>query len=178
MKRRTNDGATALMLAADRGHGMCVDILLGAGANVNAENGSGRTALIYAADTGYLKCIQLLLAAGASVNSNDSNGETALNVAMRPRETGNNIGRRKYVQMVLTVDTKILFSPHTFCETKRKWTKLLFVAGGTTGRNIPHGTPDFFEETKESCLSLKSQCRRVVKKHLTSAIKCTVEFSY
>ena len=176
MKRRTNDGATALMLAADRGHGMCVDILLGAGANVNAENGSGRTALIYAADTGYLKCIQLLLAAGASVNSNDSNGETALNVAMRPRETGNNIGRRNMFKWCSPWIRKY-FSHHTPFGDKTEGTKLLFVAGGTTGRNIPHGTPDFFEETKESCLSLKSQCRRVVKKHLTSAIKCTVEFS-
>ena len=168
-EKRTNNATTALMLAADRGHERCLDVLLGAGVNVNVQDGSGRTALIFAADTGYLKCIQLLLAAGASVNSFDSNDETALNVAMRPREMGNNFGRRSHLGrsiMWLRAWTRKYYSHSTPFGGKTEVAKLLFVAGGTTGRNIPGETHDFFEESEESRLGLKSQCRRAIRKHL------------
>lgn len=61
---RDDSGCTALMTAAERGNVAALDLLLAAGAAVDADNAerSGMTALWYAADAATARC---LLAAGA-----------------------------------------------------------------------------------------------------------------
>jgi len=58
-----------------------VQMLLNAGANVNATDNSGYTALIYAADKGDKDVVQMLLNAGANVNATGEDGSTALILA-------------------------------------------------------------------------------------------------
>jgi hypothetical protein len=70
---KTNDGWTALMMAAVNGHIFAVDILLSKGADVNARDNKGMTAQGYAScnkmypseNNVYRKIIELLEEAGA-----------------------------------------------------------------------------------------------------------------
>ena len=101
-----NSGATALIAAARSASAPCIELLLEAGADINAGNmNGGNTPLIAAAYWGFLqevsksnpapnkpmtensvnstrnmteRCIQLLLQAGANVNSTNEYGFTAL----------------------------------------------------------------------------------------------------
>ena len=96
------DGKSTLMTAAARGKFSCCQMLLAAGANVNAQdNYVGNTPLIYAAlghlefiafrlkhpfhlnaaAPGTSKCLKLLLDAGADVNRPDKRGNTSLHAA-------------------------------------------------------------------------------------------------
>ena len=59
----------------------CADILLSAGAKVNAADGVGRTALMVAAGRCPARIVEKLLAAGAEVNAVDDSGRTALMMA-------------------------------------------------------------------------------------------------
>ena len=73
----TDDGYTALMISAERGHGSVVDALLKAGAAVNqVTTDDGWTALMMAAEKGHFNVCQLLLDAGAdfSVQSTRQSG--------------------------------------------------------------------------------------------------------
>ena len=96
------DGKSALMTAAARGKVYCCQLLLNAGADVNAQdNIECNTPLIYAATGGLeflcfrlrhpfhlseaapgtTECLKLLLGAGADVNQPNQRGETALHAA-------------------------------------------------------------------------------------------------
>jgi hypothetical protein len=66
--------------AADRPSSM-VQILIEAGANVNARTRSGFTALMVAAGRGHTEVVQKLLEAGADVNAKANNGQTASRLA-------------------------------------------------------------------------------------------------
>ena len=55
-----------------------VNMLLQAGADVNATGVEGSTALMHSASNGSHSCVQLLLEAGADVNAKDDGGHTAL----------------------------------------------------------------------------------------------------
>ncbi len=72
-------GKTALMRAAEKGHGKCVSYLTKAGGNVDApmRRRGGRTALMLAAEEGQSECVSLLFSAGADVNSLGSKERTA-----------------------------------------------------------------------------------------------------
>ena len=96
------NGMSALMKAAARGKLSCSQMLLNAGANVNAQDKfDGNTPLIYAAlghleflaynlgnpfhlnvaAPGTSECLKLLLDAGADVNKPDQRGNTSLHIA-------------------------------------------------------------------------------------------------
>jgi uncharacterized protein len=83
-----NDGETALMFAAKKGHApcistllahACVDALARQGADLNLPDRRGITPLMYAAYMG--ACVSVLLAKGADRDLVDSDGQTALSYA-------------------------------------------------------------------------------------------------
>ena len=83
------DGDTALHLAALYGHAQCVQMLLGAGANVAVRDADGGTPLHDACAGGFEAIVGMLLAAagpaGASevANARDGDDETPLHMAAR-----------------------------------------------------------------------------------------------
>ena len=66
------------MRAAFLGHDRCVEVLLDAGADINAQDEVGRTALMEACVAFKKDVIRLLISRGADVNLCDNNGCTAL----------------------------------------------------------------------------------------------------
>ncbi len=84
VRQRTEDGWTALHLAAHFGHGDAVDALLAAGADVNAwaEN-THRNQPLHAALAGRAdaRIVMALLRARAGVNAADGGGYTPLHLA-------------------------------------------------------------------------------------------------
>lgn len=71
-----------LIRATVENHLEIVELLLDAGAEVDAQDVRGNTALIWASNKGYLPIVKLLLASGANVNKPNSSGYTALNYAV------------------------------------------------------------------------------------------------
>ena len=69
---------TALIVASNNGHTDIVEMLLKAGANVDARNKYGYTALIEASWGSHVDIIRMLLKAGADVNAQNHFGRTAL----------------------------------------------------------------------------------------------------
>lgn len=70
--------SNALHLAARDGHTAVIEVLLKAGADVNALEGTDSTALMYAAYNGHLEAVELLIEQGADLNVRDQGGQTAL----------------------------------------------------------------------------------------------------
>jgi len=85
---RTNDGKTALMLAAEEdqstapGDRETVEILLNAGADPNVSDRSGWTALMYAAKCGGTDVARTLLKHGADLTARNDKQQTALVIAL------------------------------------------------------------------------------------------------
>lgn len=72
-------GLTPLFLAAKGGYAAVLEVLIGAGADVNASNSTGSTPLMLAAASGNTDAVNLLLDRGANVNGKESTwGETPL----------------------------------------------------------------------------------------------------
>ena len=69
-------GATALFLAALRGHVEAVKLLLRRGADVNKVTDEGYTSMCGAAGGGHVEVLKILLARGVDVNKADNAGET------------------------------------------------------------------------------------------------------
>ena len=78
---RTDQGETALMVAAGEGHVEMVQLLVDNGTDINAQTGSGRTALMVAAGEGHVEVGRFLVDNGADINVEDKNGWTALDLA-------------------------------------------------------------------------------------------------
>ena len=81
MSVRDSDGSTPLHCACWKGHEAVVDVLLQAGADVNAENANehwGTTPLHAAAHANQKKVAELLIAHGANINAKNLNNRTPL----------------------------------------------------------------------------------------------------
>ena len=72
------NGWTLLRTSSWSGQTECVQLLLGAGAEVNRQDRDQRTALRAACWAGHLDCVKELLEAGAEINQVDSEGRTAI----------------------------------------------------------------------------------------------------
>jgi uncharacterized protein len=81
----SDDGFTALHLAAFFGRPVCVTILLDAGADANAvaRNAMAVQPLHSAVASGSLQCTNLLLAAGANPNARQAGGYTPIHEAVQ-----------------------------------------------------------------------------------------------
>ena len=80
---QVNNGWTALIWAAEKGHKEIVEMLLEGGADVNIKSDDGYTALIWASREGHKEVVEMLLQNGADVNQKDGNSYTALIWASR-----------------------------------------------------------------------------------------------
>jgi ankyrin repeat protein len=77
--KRDVDGNTALMLAANNGNYEVVNLLITAGADIDARSfDTGETALLYAAHNQHFKTFQLLLSRGANCQIVDYEGKTCI----------------------------------------------------------------------------------------------------
>lgn len=75
---KSNFGYTALMCAAEFGHGDTVALLLENGAAINATDNGGDAALAWAVIGGHKDIVLLLLEKGADVDAENHDGKTAL----------------------------------------------------------------------------------------------------
>ncbi|CAK4033478.1 DASH complex subunit ask1 [Lecanosticta acicola] len=69
---------TALVVASIHGHGEAVEILVDAGADVNAKSKTGRTPLCEASIEGHEKIVRILIEAGVDVNAKSKTGRIPL----------------------------------------------------------------------------------------------------
>lgn len=76
-------GTTPLAVSAWRGDLRSADLMLGAGARVDARGYGGRTPLDQAAVRGHVEVVQRLLKAGAKADETDANGMNALALAQQ-----------------------------------------------------------------------------------------------
>ena len=76
-----NDGYTALMRTAWRGHTAIARTLLENGAAVDTQTKHGETALILAALSGHTDIVHALLEKGAAIDTQTKHGENALTLA-------------------------------------------------------------------------------------------------
>ena len=87
---RPDSGETPLHCAALWGRYEIAQLLIDAGANVNAQDDQGSTPLHEAARTGRVKLSQLLLDSGAKADARDDDGKTPLD---RCREANGELDR-------------------------------------------------------------------------------------
>ena len=87
------------VIAASAGNQYIGRALIGAGADVNAKNGSGSTPLILAARNGRNDFVSLLLESGADPDAADNDGRTAMHYASES-------GFTEIVEMLLTAGAK------------------------------------------------------------------------
>ena len=77
------DGLTPLHLAADKGHGEAITVLVQLGVNKDAKGDGGETPLHFAAFYGHVEAIKLLVEMGVQADVQDVHRETALHVTIR-----------------------------------------------------------------------------------------------
>ncbi len=176
---------TALMLAAMEGHTDCVRKLIKAGACVDMVNTNQATALMLAVQKA--SCVSLLLDAGADVNHVDEAGETAsmsaaffgdipsLTILLRAgAEVGivDNVGQNAleiHLSWYLTDACKLLIVAGESTEetTLKQWnresTEVL-----VEQVQVPQAVLDFQKEVNGFHVSLQSQCRKFIRRHLVS----------
>lgn len=80
--RARHDGFNAFMIAAGEGSWECTELLLRAGADVNASTKDGSSALLMAAQNGHDIVVELLISNGADVNCARDDGVTPLQAAL------------------------------------------------------------------------------------------------
>ena len=78
---------TALHSALLEGHSDVVQVLIDAGADIEARNGLGRSPLLVASSEGKLSIIKMLVEAGANACATDNEGNTCLTIAEKNGHT-------------------------------------------------------------------------------------------
>jgi len=78
------DGVTAIWLAAQFGHGLCIRTLAELKADVNQAANDGATPAYIASQSGFQGCIELLAALGADLKQTDTKKTTALHQVSTP----------------------------------------------------------------------------------------------
>jgi len=76
-------GQTALIYCARYGSCHCLQLLIDAGADLNASNDMGATAIYIGTQEGHAAAVSLLVQAAANLNARLWNGATALHIAAR-----------------------------------------------------------------------------------------------
>nr|XP_056704560.1 ankycorbin isoform X3 [Euleptes europaea] len=76
-----SEGKTAFHLAATKGHGECLRVMITHGVDLTTQDGAGHSALHLAAKNSHSDCVKRLLQAKCSPESTDSSGKTALHYA-------------------------------------------------------------------------------------------------
>uniref|UniRef100_A0ABM5FU75 Ankycorbin isoform X4 n=1 Tax=Pogona vitticeps TaxID=103695 RepID=A0ABM5FU75_9SAUR len=79
--KHDSEGKTAFHLAAAKGQGECLRIMLTHGADVTSQDGTGHSALLLAAKNSHPDCVKRLLQAKCPLESTDNSGKTALHYA-------------------------------------------------------------------------------------------------
>lgn len=79
---------TAVIAAADAGAQEALEVLIEAGADLDAEDKQGETALIKAVLKGHIRIVRALVDGGADMNHTDYTGRTALVHAEESRNRG------------------------------------------------------------------------------------------
>ena len=77
----SNDGSTAIIVAAEKGHAATVAALAEAGAAVDAGDSLGWTPLHFAAINGHAECARVLVQAGATVDVRERVCSTPLHMS-------------------------------------------------------------------------------------------------
>lgn len=94
-------GLTPLMHAAHGGYRGVCDLLLGAGANVHAQDEDGMQPIHFAALAGSKECVKMLLENGADADAKDDEGRTAM--AHVPEEySASAVDRQKWEEIFNT----------------------------------------------------------------------------
>eukprot|EP00892_Ulva_mutabilis_P012098 jgi/Ulvmu1/9260/UM050_0009.1 len=88
------DGATCLMIAAERGNELVLQLLLSHGADVHICARDGSTAAHFAARKGHMECLQCLIKAGSHIATTDCMGRTLIHWAAE-------IGNKAMVELLL-----------------------------------------------------------------------------
>ncbi|XP_015265811.1 PREDICTED: ankycorbin isoform X2 [Gekko japonicus] len=76
-----SEGKTAFHLAATKGHGECLRVMISHGVDLTAQDGAGHSALHLAAKNSHSDCVKRLLQAKCLPESTDNSGKTALHYA-------------------------------------------------------------------------------------------------
>lgn len=93
---RDEEDRTPLMFAAGYNEANCVEVLLGAGANVDAVDKNDNTACHYAAGYGSKEALKKLVDSGASCTKKNKDGNTPLEVSR--------MNKQQDVESILTSD--------------------------------------------------------------------------
>jgi hypothetical protein len=81
--QKDKNGRTPLFLAAERGHGSVVDILLKKKVDINETDSHGRTSLYIAVQMSHAKIVEQLAESGASLEIADVDGRRPLFLAYK-----------------------------------------------------------------------------------------------
>ena len=179
---KTNEGKTATMFAAHRGHPECLKSLIVAGADVNIRNNKGNIAIMHALKWGNSQCLELLIQGGADVNYQNNDGQTILFTVTDRHLFYRHKKMIDCVKIMLTAGVKVnvrdnqghspltwlleylgygLWIVHT---REKELVMLLFAAGETVEEPGVRYVPAFLKPSTEICLM--NICRETIRKHL------------
>jgi ankyrin repeat protein len=109
-------GVTPLLVAAQRGHAECIDLLLKNGASVTtaeAKLPDGQTLLMHAARTGNIASMKSLIAAGSNINARETRTGTTAAIWAATSNRADAVRLLAEAGADLNVLSKITSYPHT-----------------------------------------------------------------